>query len=173
MSKAVRNAYLDAQLARPKKALKLPDWQRFIVELYKFSERDCLMAYLLFYDTTTESIKQLKLSDIDFERNTIRLAKKREPDEDLYITMPRVFMRKLDSYIKFSALRRQDSQLVFVTCHGLPVMRSRLNYSLDKVSTKLGLKRVTPYGIRATYFMLVMLNEVDENSLFFPRSTNE
>lgn len=159
---AQNTPYLKVYLKRKRIALSFEEWQRFLVELNSVSIRDSIMARCLFTAWFLESVQQLSIYNIDFSKNSIKY---RHKDEYFTVQYPSSFMDELKRYIEDTTAERGSSDLVFVTCHGKRVVRSRLNYSLEKASKNAGIKHVTPYSIRATYYELITAEGQDE-SLF-------
>jgi len=96
-------------------------------------------------------ILNLKINQINFVKNTIWFKRQSKHEVIIYDDQ---FISELRNYIKTTAEQRKDSQLVFVTKKGKKIVRSRLNFSFAKASSKSAIKKVGPRILRATWVAL-------------------
>jgi integrase/recombinase XerD len=151
-------------------ALSLENWHHFLDVLNDSNQRDSLIARCMLYGGHRVSeILNIKIDQIDFEKNIIRFTRGKNKNLELPFVYPAPFMEELKAYMQATEEQRAGSRFVFVTRNGKPLTRSRLNYSFAHSSAQIDIERVTPEILRATWIRFNQENVVDEKILKMKR----
>jgi integrase len=144
-------------------ALSLEDWHRFLDVLDGNNQRDSLIARCMLYGGHRVSeILNIKIGQLDLERNIIRFARGKNKKLELPLIYPPSFINELKEYIQSTRNQREGSDFVFITRNGKPLTRSRLNYSFAHASDQANVGKVTPEILRATWLRFNKEDLVDE-----------
>ncbi|MCX5922146.1 MAG: site-specific integrase [Candidatus Dependentiae bacterium] len=147
-------------------ALSLEDWHHFLDVLDANNQRDSLIARCMLYGGHRVSeILNIKVAQLDLEKNIIRFARGKNKKLELPVVYPAPFIDELRAYIQATEKQREDSDFVFITRKGKSLTRSRLNYSFAHASAQADIEKVTPEILRATWIRFNKEDVVDEKIL--------
>lgn len=151
-------------------AISLENWHHFLDVLNDSNQRDSLIARCMLYGGHRVSeILNIKIDQIDFEKNIIRFARGKNKKLELPVVYSSSFMEELKAYMQATEDQRGSSQFVFVTRKGKQLTRSRLNYSFAHASTQVKIEKVTPEILRATWLRFSEEDIADEKILKIKR----
>jgi integrase/recombinase XerD len=130
-------------------ALNQKQWLSFLHELKKINTRDALIAKMILQGGKRKSeVLQIKVSDINFEKNEIsyKQLKTKGMEKIIIITYPQYVMEELFLYLK-----GRTEGYVFITSTGNRISPSQLNRSFQSVGKKIGVPfRITPHTLRTS-----------------------
>lgn len=130
------------------------DWKKFIAELEKSSKRDAIVAKCLLQGAKRASeALNLKVSDVDFEKNCIRFTqlKTNSMIKIIPVDFPPEFMQEIKEYIESSENYRDENQWLFVSRKKLKLSRAMLGLSFQEASARAGIGHVHPHMLRTTW----------------------
>ena len=130
------------------------DWKKFITELEKTSKRDVLIAKCLLQGAKRASeALNLKVSDVDFEKNCIRFTQLKTNGmiKTIPVDFPPSFIQEIKEYIESSEKYRDENEWLFVSRKKQKLSRATLGLSFQEASQRAGIDHVHPHMLRTTW----------------------
>lgn len=130
------------------------DWKKFIAELENISKRDALIAKCLLQGAKRASeALNLKVSDVDFEKNCIRFTQLKTNGmiKTIPVDFPPSFMQEIKEYIESSEKHRDENQWLFVSRKKQKLSRAMLGLSFQEASSRAGIEHIHPHMLRTTW----------------------
>lgn len=152
-------------------ALSEHDVHRVLSALNQVSERDSLIVGAMLQGAKRVSeVLQVKMGQLDDEKRIIRFRQNKSGGliKEIPITFPESYWNRLKEYIIDSAPYRSDDgadSYLFVTRRGRPIHRNHVNAVLAKVSERLGMSKVTPHQMRATWVTIAKTRGVADTEV--------
>jgi site-specific recombinase XerD len=129
------------------KMLTTAEYNSLRKELWKISQRDCLVIDLVYFTgRSLADILNITLNHVNYEDKTIFLRK--GLFSFAYVKINNNVFDEIDRYIKESKKYRMDSKKIFITNRGNSIFRTRFPQLLSQASEKADL------GFTATSMMI-------------------
>lgn len=144
-------------------AMSYEQWQRWLKELRKINQRDCLIAKLTLQGAKRiHEALSLRIDQIDWEQNqiTFRQSKTKGMMRQTVITYPARII------VEIRELTGDRDGLVFVTCNGKPVSMGQVAKTFEKAGIRAGIPfKITPHVLRTSVITYLKQNGFGDSDI--------
>jgi len=164
------------RVKNPKVSKKLPNYLS-IVEVETIMDtisgetdndiRDkCLFEFLYSTGLRVSEVSDLKIKDIDFSQNSVRVLGKGSKERIVYFGD--ITLNLLNKYLKVrnNFLKKDNIEYLFINNNGEKLSRQSIEYIISKIMKKSGINhKISPHTLRHTYATHLLDNGADLKSV--------